>query len=247
MQTILDKIVESRRKTLLNEEADCKRGKNVLPFSEAILERKFIFEIKRKSPGAGFIKDIEPVKQALIYQKNGCAAISVLTEPEFFGGSLEDLKKVSQAVSVPVLCKDFIVSEKQIENAYKCGADAILLIASVLSENELKDLSDYAKNLGLEILFEIHSFKEFEKVKPLNPSVVGVNSRDLKTMKININRCGEILSKLPPGFVKIAESGIKNREDVIKLEKAGANGFLIGTSVVKAENPEKFIRELIYG
>ena len=247
MPTILDKIVASRKKTLLNEKADCSRKKKILPFSKAILERKFIFEIKKKSPGAGFIKDIDPVKQALIYQNSGCAAISVLTEPEFFGGSLSDLKKVSETVSVPVLCKDFIVSEKQIENAYKCGADAVLLIAAVLSREELKNLSDYAKKFGLEILFEIHSLEEFEKIEFLNPSIVGVNSRNLKTMKIDLNRCGEILSRLPRGFVKIAESGIKSRKDAVKLEKAGANGFLIGTSVVKAENPEKFIKELIYG
>ncbi len=247
MRTILDDIVDARRKSLFKERIDCERTKSVLPFRRAVFEKRFVFEIKRKSPGAGFIKDINPVKQALIYEKSGCAAISVLTEPEFFGGSFYDLKAVAESVSVPVLCKDFIVSKSQIKNAFKCGADAVLLIASVLSKRDLAQLSDFAKELGLDILYEIHSLEEFEKIRDLNPEIVGVNSRDLKTMKINLNFCGEIIGKLPSTFLKIAESGISKREDVVKLEQAGANGFLIGTSVVKAENTTGFIRSLVHG
>ncbi len=247
MKTILDRIVESRRKTIFDEKPDCQRKKNMLSFSKAILEKGFVFEIKKKSPSRGVIKNFDPIEMGLLYERSGCAAISVLTEPEFFDGSLHHLKAVSENVSVPVLCKDFIISKKQIENAYNCGADAILLIASILNKEQLSTLSVFAKDLGLDILFEIHSLNEFEKIKDLNPAIVGVNSRDLKTMKIDLNRCEEIIKELPSNIIKIAESGINTREQIIKLKRSGANGFLIGTSIVSSRHPEKFIERLIHG
>ena len=150
----------------------------------------------------------------------------------------------SKNVNIPILCKDFIISEIQIENAFLAGADIILLIATILENSLLNSLVKYARNIGIEILFEIHKFEEFKKIERFSPSYIGVNNRDLNSMKINIKNGAKIISKLKKINNKIfiiAESGIKTSEHIKILYNSGCNGFLIGTSLMKTKNlKEKF-------
>jgi len=223
---------------------DVKRQLPIVNMVSSLKEKPFILEIKRKSPSKGeLVKEIDVKEQAKIYEKCFAGGISVLTDKKYFNGQLKDIKEVKSVVSLPVLCKDFIVDEKQIENAYLIGADTILLIVAVLSEKRLRELSQKAYGLGLTVLFEIHEFLEFEKIKNLELQMVGVNSRDLKTMEINLQRSGEVLKKIEGDFLKISESGIKTKKDIEFLTGFGANAFLIGTTLMQTKDKGKLINE----
>jgi len=150
-------------------------------------------------------------------------------------------------VNIPVLCKDFIISERQIEAAYAYGADIILIIAAILTQEEIKKLSEKAREMKLHILYEIHTLEEYEKIKDLSPAMVGVNSRNLDTLEIDKQKGAHILNTLPDSFLKIAESGINSTEDIVNFRKAGANAFLIGTYLMQSGNIKESFQNLYRG
>lgn len=200
-----------------------------------------IAEYKRRSP-SGFYCDRDPLDYVKHVEKL-CVGVSVLTEELFFGGSYIDLLKIASIIDVPVLMKDIVVDYKQIETAYNIGADAILLIASILTDKELENLYEVAKGYKLEALVEVHTAEEAENMVSMGYPMIGVNSRDLKTLKVDLLHAYQVLKKIPSRFTKVAESGIKSRRDVELLREAGAKAYLIGTELML--NPSK-IYDLVW-
>ncbi|MBI5357736.1 anthranilate phosphoribosyltransferase [Candidatus Saccharibacteria bacterium] len=200
-----------------------------------------IAEIKRKSPSEqNIVSDIDVVAQAKIYESAGAAAISVLTEPKYFGGSFDDIEKIREAVSIPILCKDFIISKEHIDAAKNSGADMILLIAAVLDEADLNRLYKYAQSVGLQVLVEVHNKSELKKVLPIKPKIVGINSRNLHDFSISPDIFSQLKSLIPKNTIVVAESGIENLRDIPK----GADGALVGTVLMKHPFPSLKIKEL---
>ncbi len=207
-----------------------------------------IAEIKRKSPSAGVIHPSVSIERISIgYMQAGASALSVLTDNKFFGGSNEDLSEARKYNFCPILRKEFVIDDYQIIEAKSIGADAILLIASVLTEDKLKTFSEFARSLGLEVLVEVH--KQGELYDCLNDvDLVGVNNRNLNTFETSIDTSLNLISHLPGKVVKISESGISDPETVSELKNAGFQGFLIGGSFMKETRPEmaclQFIKAL---
>lgn len=195
-----------------------------------------IAEIKRASPSKGEIKlEVDPAQQATEYEEAGAAAISVLTDTAYFKGSTEDLALVSRSVKLPLLCKDFIIDQIQIDIAKKAGAQVILLIVAALTQEKLENLYHYAKLQNLEVLVEVHNEQELNQAMLLHPELIGVNNRNLKTFEIDLevtDRLGAILKKADQLF--ISESGIKTPADVLRVKKAGAKGILVGETLMKS-------------
>lgn len=195
-----------------------------------------IAEIKRASPSKGEIKlEVNPAQQATEYEEAGAAAISVLTDTAYFKGSTEDLALVSRSVKLPLLCKDFIIDQIQIDIAKKAGAHVILLIVAALTQEKLENLYHYAKLQNLEVLVEVHNEQELNQAMLLHPELIGVNNRNLKTFEIDLevtDRLGAILKKADQLF--ISESGIKTPADVLRVKKAGAKGILVGETLMKS-------------
>ncbi|MFE4239089.1 indole-3-glycerol phosphate synthase TrpC [Peribacillus butanolivorans] len=205
-----------------------------------------IAEIKRASPSKGDIKmNVDPIEQALSYEKGGAAAISILTDEVFFKGSIADLKNVSQAIQIPRLCKDFIIDEIQIDRAYQAGATIILLIVAALSKEHLHDLYQYAKHKGLDVLTEVHDEAELKQALELNAELIGINNRNLKTFEVDL-AVTERLAKLldPKRHIIISESGIKTKEDVKRVREAGARGILVGETLMISPNLSNTMAEL---
>jgi indole-3-glycerol phosphate synthase len=207
-----------------------------------------IAEFKRRSPSKGIINAYADVEETSIgYMRAGASALSVLTDHRFFGGNNEDLKTARKFNYCPILRKEFIIDEYQLYEARSIGADAILLIAEILSGKEVIQLAEKAKELNLEVLMEVHSKNQLEK---LNESIdlVGVNNRNLDTFEVDIQTSFELLNYIPSGLFKISESGISKPENVCQLKKAGFDGFLIGEHFMKSSHPGKsclkFIEEL---
>lgn len=208
-----------------------------------------IAEFKRRSPSHPEINlKAEVEKITAGYEEAGAAGISVLTDEEFFGGSLDDLLLAREAVSIPVLRKDFIIDEYQIYEAKAAGADVILLIAALLDRNEIKQFAKTAKKLGLEVLLEVHNEEELEKAIMPELDMIGVNNRNLKTFEIDLETSKNLAEKIPAEFVRISESGINETAAIKELQKCGFQGFLIGGNFMVGEDPGKsaaeFIREL---
>jgi indole-3-glycerol phosphate synthase len=204
-----------------------------------------IAEVKRRSPSAGAIRtDLDPVRHAQAYVRGGAVAISVLTDELHFGGSLEDLSLVAQAVAVPVLRKDFIVDELQLLEARVAGASAVLLIVRALRPAELRALARAARACGLATLVEAHAVRELDLALDVDPSLVGVNSRDLGTYAVDLGAAEQLVARVPPGVPVVAESGIDCREDVERLARAGADFVLVGTSVARTDDPAAAVRAL---
>ncbi|TMQ57924.1 MAG: indole-3-glycerol phosphate synthase TrpC [Candidatus Eisenbacteria bacterium] len=200
---------------------------------------RVIAEIKRASPSAGVLKEeFNPAEIGKEYERVGAAAISVLTEPLRFQGSIEDLRVVREAVSVPVLLKDFVVHERQLYEARANGADAALLIVSLLSPGQLRDYAALAREIGLELLIEVHERTEVERAIALE-GAVGVNNRNLRTLEMRRHHASGILPLIPADRVRIAESGYSAREEIRELERVGADGVLVGEILLKAESIEK--------
>lgn len=205
-----------------------------------------IAEVKRRSPSTGVIRDgLDPVAHAAAYARGGAVAISVLTDPGYFGGSLDDLRRVAAAVAVPVLRKDFILDELQLLEARAAGASAVLLIVRALDPRGLRALALAAHALGLGTLIEAHTEVELDGALAANPTAVGVNSRDLSTFALDRGAAERLLVAIPPGVPAVAESGIEARGDVERLAAAGADLVLVGTAVARAEDPEAAVRELV--
>jgi len=205
-----------------------------------------IAEIKRASPSSGeFGMDVDPSSLASSYSDGGASGISVLTDAEFFHGSLEDLRRVRESVSIPLLRKDFIIDEYQLHEAKAYGADAVLLIAAILDRNHLADLASAADSLGLQYLVELYDAQEMDKLAFDVMRFIGVNNRDLRTFKVDLNRTVEIKRHLPADVTIISESGIKYRAEIAYLRENGIHGALIGESLVKSQSPGTTLRELL--
>ena len=205
-----------------------------------------IGEFKRKSPSRGDINPGASIREvALGYQDAGVAAMSVLTDEEFFGGKDSDLQAVAQILQIPILRKDFIIDEYQVIEAKSIGSSAILLIASILSKKEVNIFSGIAMNLGMDILFEIHDKSDLDKISQ-NIKIIGVNNRNLKTFEVSIDNSYDLFKHLPHDCLKVAESGFQTSEDVMRLFKKGYDAFLIGESFMKSEDPGKSAAAFIY-
>lgn len=198
-----------------------------------------IAEMKRASPSKGMIKEgANPVQQARAYEQAGAACISVLTDEQFFKGSLDDLKAVAKAVQTPLLCKDFIVDEKQIDRAKIAGASVVLLIVAALDDETLKRLHVYAESLGLEILVEVHDVVELGRALQIDAKLIGVNNRDLKTFTVDLKRTEEIAAVFPfdDNRVLISESGIVDDLDAKQVANVGARAILVGESLMRSDS-----------
>ncbi len=212
-----------------------------------------VAEIKRASPSKGHLAWVpDPVALALAYEAGGAAAISVLTEPAHFHGTLTDLHAVAGAVSVPVIRKDFIVDAYQVWEARRAGASALLLIVAALSTPALRELLDEADRAGLEALVEVHDEAEAARASEAigasgrtRRPVVGVNARDLETLAVDAGRFAACVDALPPGAVTVAESGVAGPDDVRRAAAAGADAVLVGEHVVTAHDPEAAVRSLV--
>lgn len=205
-----------------------------------------ISEVKRASPSKGALATIEqPADLAASYQAGGASAISVLTEPHRFGGSLADLDAVRARVTIPVLRKDFMVSEYQLVEARAHGADLCLLIVAALDDAELRRLYATALDLGLTPLIEVHTPDETRRAVDLGAELIGVNNRNLQTLQVSIEQFGELASLLPAGVVKVAESGLSGAADVATVYAQGADAVLVGEALVKHGDPAAAIADMI--
>ena len=194
-----------------------------------------IAECKRRSPARGVLaRHYDPAAIARAYAGAGAAAISVLTEPMFFDGSLAHLEAVRTAVDLPLLRKDFIVDDYQLAEARACGADAVLLIASALNDGALAALSERARDLGLAVIVEVHDAQELRRAVDLGAAIIGVNSRNLRTLEVDLSVCESIGPRIPRGIVGVAESGVKTADDVRRLQGAGYRALLIGERLMTA-------------
>ena len=208
--------------------------------------RAIIAEVKRKSPSRGVLReDFDPIMMASIYEKNGAAAVSVLTDREFFGGSDSDLVGIRREVGLPLLRKDFIIDASQIFESRMLGADAILLIARILDEGSLKSFLETAGSLGLSALVEVHERSDVGKALAAGAEIIGINNRNLATFSTDIRTTLDLLEVIPRGKIVVSESGINSRQDIELLASAGAHAFLIGEALVKEADPAAKLRELM--
>jgi indole-3-glycerol phosphate synthase len=204
-----------------------------------------IAEFKHKSPSKGMINEYADIEKVSIgYMQAGASALSVLTDEKFFGGSSKDLTTARKFNFCPILRKDFIIDEYQIIEAKSIGADAILLIASVLSSKDINRLAQFAKSLGMEILLELHDNSELDRINQFT-ELVGVNNRNLKNFSVDINHSVKLAHSIPDNFVKIAESGISSVESLIDLKNNGFQGFLIGEKFMSSSRPEIACKDFI--
>ena len=259
---ILDKIIRSKRKevsarkkevAITELEASPYFERDIYSMTDSLKQKSpcaIIAEFKRRSPSKGNIfNEAEVVPVVTSYEQAGCAGISVLTDSEYFGGSLEDLKLARAAVKLPLLRKEFIIDEFQIVEAKSAGADLILLIAEVLTHQEVFQLAKFAHGLGLEVLLEMHSRDEVSKINELI-SIVGINNRNLKTFEVDIDASIRLLQDLKGDFLRISESGLSEPATVNKLSAAGFGGFLVGENFMKTQAPgeacAQFIAEVLH-
>jgi indole-3-glycerol phosphate synthase len=205
-----------------------------------------IAELKKASPSKGLIREsFNPVELARELEAAGAAALSVLTDEKFFQGSLGNLREASAAVAVPCLRKDFIIDEFQLLEARANSADAVLLIVAALTPAELVALARGAREWELDALCEVHDEEELKRAVDAGCDLIGVNTRDLRTFKINLETAFDLAEKIPENVVRVAESGIRSSEDVARLRVAGYNAFLVGESLMRAERPGEALRELL--
>ncbi len=197
-----------------------------------------IAEIKRRSPGAGEIRtDLDPLRLGVTYESGGAAALSVLTDEKYFGGSLEDLAGVRSLVEIPVLRKDFVIDESQVYQARGAGADAILLIVRILDDERLRSLRTLAEELGMSVLVEVHDGAEVERGLALGASLLGINNRNLQTFETQSDVTISLAGRVPPGVVLVSESGIHTAADVRSLGEKGVDAVLVGESLLRQEDP----------
>jgi len=256
----LDQIIASKKKEIALKKsivsvAQLEKSdlfnKETNSLSKSIINSPFgiIAEHKRRSPSKATINNSFAVEDvAKGYENAGSSGISVLTDMKYFGGSLEDLLLARASVRIPLLRKEFIVDEYQLLEAKAFGADAILLIAAVLTKEEIKQLSEFAQSLALEVLLEVHNQEELDKSSMPSLDLIGVNNRNLKTFEVSLQNSIDLINHIPNDFVKISESGITTTNDIKLLRSHGFQGFLIGESFMKTDNPgkslEQFINEL---
>jgi indole-3-glycerol phosphate synthase len=217
------------------------------PFNEALVRPglSVIAEFKRRSPSAGAIAEsVQVADQVAAYERGGAAALSVLTDGPHFGGDLDDLRAARAACSLPIIRKDFIVDPYQLYEAAVNGADAVLLIARALDDDELRRLNEEARALDLDTLVEVHDAEELERALAADAEVIGINNRDLDEMVVDVNTTYELMPDVPAGKTVVAESGISGREELEELDRVGVDAVLIGGSLMTAPNPELRLLEL---
>jgi len=204
-----------------------------------------ICEIKRASPSSGLIcKDFQPKEIAQTYERNGAAAISVLTEEKYFQGNILHLFSVKESVKIPLLRKDFIIDEYQLYESRAFGADAVLLISSLLNVEEMVNFMKIIENLGMEALVEVHCEEDLEKVFSTPADIIGINNRDLKDFTVDLNVTKNLVKKIPKGKIIISESGIKSKEDVLLLKNIGINAILLGTVLLESGDIGRKLKEI---
>ena len=255
--SVLDSIIEgvredlaARRKPLAQLQEAMDVAAPVRDSLKTLLsnELSVIAEVKRSSPSKGALATIaDPASLAEQYENAGASVISVLTESRRFGGSLADLDAVRSRVNIPVLRKDFMVDEYQFFEARAHGADVVLLIVAALSKSQLTDFHQLAEGLGMRALVEVHTHDELERALEISPRIVGINSRNLKTLDVDANAFAELLPLIPTDVVRVAESGISTRAEVEFAQNNGATAILVGEALVRAANPELAMRELLGG
>lgn len=207
---------------------------------------RLIAEVKRASPSRGILcPDFEPVTLATRYAQGGAAAISVLTEENYFGGSLDHLVAIREAVNLPLLRKDFILDPYQVYEAAAYGADALLLIVAILSQEQLTELLSLSHSLGLECLVEVHNEAEVNRAVTSGAGVIGINNRDLRTFSVDINTTRRLRPLLPRGQIVVSESGIRSHQEVSKLKQWGINAVLIGEALVTASDIPAKMKEFL--
>jgi indole-3-glycerol phosphate synthase len=250
---ILKKIIANKRSEVAKlkkitplsvlKKAVADLGKKTPRFAKALKksgEVSVIAEIKRRSPSKGLLRsNFNPEQLARDYQKAGAAAISVLTDEKFFGGSPDHLKRVRKAVLIPLLRKDFCIDEYQIYEARLLGADAVLLIAAVLSKNKLKRFQALAHKLGLDALIEVHSAGEHKKALAVKPKLIGINNRDLKSFSVDTRTSQKLAARTPKGIVLVSESGIRSRKDMLFLKALRVDAALVGEALMKKKDVKK--------
>lgn len=256
MPASLDQIVAATRRRVSQDRrtADLRelerRAEQHVPrgFRKA-LERQspaVIAELKKASPSRGLIRpDFDPASLAAELEAAGAAALSVLTDAEFFQGSLQNLQLASSATNLPCLRKDFILDEFQLLEARANRADAVLLIVAALSQTELETLAKKARHNSLDVLCEVHDEQELERATTAGCDLIGVNSRDLRTFTVDLQTAFRLADLMPKNTVSVAESGIQNSEDIVSLRAAGYQAFLIGESLMKASSPGDALRTLL--
>jgi indole-3-glycerol phosphate synthase len=257
--TVLDRIVEDTRDEvhrrreavpLARLEAALAQRPEGRPFSEALLRPgiSVIAEHKRRSPSAGVIREGASVQEiVLAYERGGAAALSILTEPFHFSGSLEDLREARTATELPVLRKDFVVDPYQLYESAAAGADAILLIVAALEPDDLFELLREARALDLDALVEVHDERELDVALEMEADVVGINNRDLTDFSVDIERTYALLSDVPAGKTVVSESGYSTRAQLDELERVGVDAVLIGETLMRAEDIETATRALTGG
>ena len=255
---ILDEIIAYKKKELAETKrrvpfADIKsRAADAGPtrgFGIALAgceEIRLIAEVKKASPSKGMIReDFDPVKIAQSYESSGASCISVLTEQKFFQGRLEYLAAIRNAVAVPLLRKDFIIDTYQIIEARAAGADAVLLIAACLERQQLEDFIGIARQLKLDVLVESHTYRELDKSLLAGAVLVGINNRDLGTFTVDLQTTIDLMGDIPGDRTVVSESGIRTREDVLKLQRSGVDAILVGESLMREKDIERKVKELL--
>ena len=242
--------VEQRKKSLplsyLKERIALREA--TLDFAHTLegTQTRLIAEIKRASPSRGTLcPDFNPVELAKKYVQGGAAAISVLTEANYFKGSIDHLAAIREEINLPLLRKDFIFDPYQVYESRAYGADALLLIVAILSQEQLEELLSLSHNLGLSCLVEVHSEGEVERALRSQAKIIGINNRDLSTFTIDINTTRRLLPLIPRGRIVVSESGIRSRKDIEKLKGWGVNAVLVGEALVTADDVVTKVRELI--
>ncbi len=204
-----------------------------------------IAEVKHKSPSAGVIKpNFDHVKIAKKYEQSGVKAISVITEEKYFGGSLKYLYDIKNSVRLPVLRKDFVFDKYQVYESRAFGADAILLIASILEKKQIEELFKTATSIGLDVITEVHNESELKKVLSTSVNIIGINNRNLKSFKVDFNTTLQLLPNIPKKYVVISESGIKNKMDIDKLSETRVDAVLIGETLMRTQNVKSKLKNL---
>lgn len=258
MGTFLETVVERTRADLAERKravpaAELERRLGPLrrerPFSEALISEgiSLIAEMKRASPSRGPIRPDASVSEIVsAYQDAGARAVSVLTEPQYFGGSLDDLAEARRSCDLPLLRKDFIVDEYQLLEARLAGADAALLIVAALEPARLAALIEAASGLGMDALVEVHDENEVAVAVDAGAEVIGINNRNLHSLEVDLRTTFRLLADVPAGTVVVAESGIADREAVRELEQAGVDAILVGEALMSAGDPREAVRQLLF-
>lgn len=256
--TILDKIVERKRVEVSEAQAKVSIkelseyplfSRTCYSLKESVLDPQrtgIISEYKRASPSKGVINNINTVSEVVKgYQNAGASAISVLTDADFFQGSLKDLEEARSVLTIPLLRKEFIIDKYQIAEAKAYGADIILLIAACLTNEEVSELSNYAKTLGLNVLLEVHNEEELKGNLFDTVDAIGVNNRNLKDFSVSLAHSYDLVNKIPDTYIKVSESGISDPQTIRELKSIGYNSFLIGENFMKTTDPGKALLEFV--